>query len=250
MSREGKGVRLAAVCDADLSHAEGIKKSNPDIKIYQDVRELLDDKSIDAISTATPNHWHALVTVWACKAGKDVYVEKPASYEIWEGRKTVEAARKYNRIVQVGTQKRSSMAHKEAFEWIHAGNIGAIKWSRGFCYKYRGPGSRGIVNGTNGPTQLPENIDYNQTGQHSFPRTSTITSGAARPIWYHYNGSSCIINGTGSGTQVMVTSATRVFTRWTWPAGHWVTVQKNWHRRYAASAEDSVSMMPVKHPTR
>jgi len=156
-----EGVRLAAVCDADLSRAERIKKSNPDIKIYQDVRELLDDKSIDAISSATPNHWHSLVTVLACKAGKDVYIEKPVSHEIWEGRKMVEAARKYNRIVQTGTQKRSSMAHKEAFEWIHAGNIGAIKWSRGFCYKYRGPGSRGIVNGTNGPTQLPGSIDYN-----------------------------------------------------------------------------------------
>jgi len=156
-----EGVRLVAVCDADISHAERIKKSNPDVKVYQDVRELLDDKSIDAISSATPNHWHSLVTVWACQAGKDVYIEKPVSHEIWEGRKMVEAARKYNRIVQTGTQKRSSMAHKEAFEWIQAGNIGAIKWSRGFCYKKRGIGTNGIVNGTNGPKQLPESIDYN-----------------------------------------------------------------------------------------
>jgi len=156
-----EGVRLVAVCDADLSQAERIKQSNPDVKVYQDLRELLDDKSIDAISSATPNHWHSLVTVLACQAGKDVYIEKPVSHEIWEGRKMVEAARKYNRIVQTGTQKRSSSAHKEAFEWIHAGNIGAIKWSRGFCYKNRGPGSNGIVNGTNGPNPLPESIDYN-----------------------------------------------------------------------------------------
>ena len=161
LEREGEGVRLVAVCDADLSHAERIKQSNPDVKVYQDVRELLNDKSIDAISSATPNHWHSLVTVWACQAGKDVYIEKPVSHEIWEGRKMVEAARKYNRIVQTGTQKRSSMAHKEAFEWIRAGNIGPIKWSRGFCYKYRGPGSNGIVNATNGPNPLPESIDYN-----------------------------------------------------------------------------------------
>ena len=155
------GVRLVAVCDADLSRAERIKQSNPDVKVYQDLRELLDDKSIDAISSATPNHWHSLVTVLACQAGKDVYIEKPASHEIWEGRKMVEAARKYDRIVQTGTQKRSSTAHKEAFEWIRAGNIGAIKWSRGFCYKNRGPGSNGIVNGTNGPNPLPESVDYN-----------------------------------------------------------------------------------------
>ena len=155
------GVRLVAVCDADLSRAERIKQSNPDVKVYQDLRELLDDKSIDAISSATPNHWHSLVTVLACQAGKDVYIEKPASHEIWEGRKMVEAARKYDRIVQTGTQKRSSMAHKEAFEWIRAGNIGAIKWSRGLCYKNRGPGSNGIVNGTNGPNPFPESVDYN-----------------------------------------------------------------------------------------
>jgi predicted dehydrogenase len=156
-----EGVRLVAVCDADLSHAERIKKSNPDVKVYQDLRKLLDDKDIDAISSATPNHWHSLVTVWACQAGKDVYIEKPVSHEIWEGRKMVEAARKYNRIVQTGTQKRSSAAHKQAFEWIHKGNIGAIKWVRGLCYKPRGMGTNGIVNATNGPNPLPESMDYN-----------------------------------------------------------------------------------------
>jgi predicted dehydrogenase len=156
-----EGVRLVAVCDADLSHAERIKQSNPDIKIYQDVRELLDDKSIDAISSATPNHWHSLVTVWACQAGKDVYIEKPASHEIWEGRKMVEATRKYDRIVQIGTQKRSSEAHPAAFEWIREGHIGKIKWVRGFCYKGRGPGTNGIVHGTNGPVPVPESVDYN-----------------------------------------------------------------------------------------
>jgi len=155
------GVRLVAICDADLSQTERIKKSNPDVKVYKDLRELLEDKSIDAISSATPNHWHSLVTVLACQAGKDVYIEKPVSHEIWEGRKMVEAARKYNKIVQTGTQKRSSRAHKEAFEWIHAGNIGAIKWVRGFCYKYRGTGSNGIVNATNGPNPLPDSVDYN-----------------------------------------------------------------------------------------
>ena len=125
------------------------------------MRELLDNKEIDAITSATPNHWHALITVWACQAGKDVYIEKPASHEIWEGRKMVEAARKYNRIVQIGTQKRSSEAHPAAYQWIREGNIGKIKWSRGFCYKGRGPGTNGIVHGTNGPKPVPASVDYN-----------------------------------------------------------------------------------------
>jgi predicted dehydrogenase len=160
------GVRLVAISDADrsqLDRAAGRFEKDRDVKLktYQDFRKLLEDKEIDAITSATPNHWHALVTVWACQAGKDVYIEKPASHEIWEGRKMVEAARKYNRIVQIGTQKRSSEAHKEAFAWIKEGHIGQVKWSRGFCYKARGPNTNGIVHGTNGPKPLPENVDYN-----------------------------------------------------------------------------------------
>ena len=160
------GVRLVAICDADRDHVErraaGFEKDNGvKLQTYTDMRKLLDNKEIDAITSATPNHWHALVTVWACQAGKDVYIEKPACHEIWEGRKMVEAARKYNRIVQVGTQKRSSEAHRAAFEWIREGHIGAIKWVRGFCYKGRGPGTNGIVHGTNGPKPIPASVDYN-----------------------------------------------------------------------------------------
>ena len=160
------GVRLVAIADVDKAHLEQRaakfkKDRGVDLKTYTDFRKLLDDKEIDAITSATPNHWHALVTVWACQAGKDVYIEKPACHEIWEGRKMVEAARKYNRIVQIGTQKRSSEAHKAAYEWIRQGNIGKIKWSRGFCYKGRGPGTTGIVHGTNGPKPVPESVDYN-----------------------------------------------------------------------------------------
>jgi predicted dehydrogenase len=159
------GVRLVAICDADNAHLENRaarfeKDNNVKLKTYVDVRKLLEDKEIDAITSATPNHWHALVTVWACQAGKDVYIEKPACHEIWEGRKMVEAARKYNRIVAIGTQKRSSEAHKEAFAWIHEGHIGKIKWVRGFCYKARGPNTNGIVHGTNGPKPVPASVDY------------------------------------------------------------------------------------------
>jgi hypothetical protein len=164
------GVRYVAVCDPDQFHVNARVKYFADkgVKVdgYTDMRRLLDRKDIDAITSATPNHWHALTTVWACQAGKDVYIEKPASHEIWEGRKMVEASRKYNRIVQIGTQKRSSEAHKAAFGWIRAGNIGKIQWVRGFCYKARGPatiggGYSGIVEGTNGPIPVPANIDYN-----------------------------------------------------------------------------------------
>jgi len=162
-----KGARLVAICDVDRSHVEKRaadfeKKEGYKLKTYTDVRKLLEDKEIDAITSATPNHWHALVTIWACQAGKHVYIEKPASHNIWEGRKMVEAARKYNRIVQIGTQKRSSQAHPAAFEWIKEGHIGKIKWVRGFCYKRRGPGSNGVVHGTNGPKPVPASVDYNQ----------------------------------------------------------------------------------------
>ena len=170
-----QGVRLVAICDADESHLNirvggggrgfgrgGQTTAQPqqELQKYTDLRKLLENKDIDAVSTATPNHWHALVTVLACQAGKDVYTEKPACHEIWEGRKMVEAARKYNRIVQVGTQRRSSGSYINGYKYIKEGKIGAIKWSRGFCYKERGPGSNGIVNATNGPNILPPSIHY------------------------------------------------------------------------------------------
>jgi len=163
---EKAGVRVVALCDADEEplgkRADAFeKKYGQKVKRYIDVRELLEDKSIDAITSATPNHWHSLITIWACQAGKDVYIEKPVSHNIWEGRKMVEAARKYNRIVQTGTQSRSDLGLMEAFKYMQAGNLGAIKWSRGFCYKARFEGTNGIVNGTNGPNPVPESVDYN-----------------------------------------------------------------------------------------
>lgn len=154
------GARIVAICDADRQtldrQKDNLAKKNVDVDGYLDVRKLLERKDIDAIVTATPNHWHSLVTVWACQAGKDVYVEKPVSHEIWEGRKMVEAARKYNRIVQPGTQSRSDPALKAAFEYIQQGNIGAIKVARSFCYK-----RRGSIGKVNGPQPTPASLDYN-----------------------------------------------------------------------------------------
>ena len=117
-----QGVRVVALCDADKAildrEVKKFKDRNEKVDAHTDVRKLLDDKNIDAIVTATPNHWHSLLTIWACQAGKDVYVEKPVSHNIWEGRKMVEAARKYKRIVQTGTQKRSDEGVHEAFGYI------------------------------------------------------------------------------------------------------------------------------------
>ncbi len=155
-----KGVRVVALCDPDKAVLDKRVKSFTDkqqkVDAYIDVRKLLDDKNIDAIVTASPNHWHSLITVWSCQAGKDVYVEKPVSHNVWEGRKAVEAARKYNRIVQTGTQKRSDEGLKEAFEYIQQGNLGEITVARGFCYK-----TRKSIGKVSGPQQIPASVDYN-----------------------------------------------------------------------------------------
>src|SRR5262245_18061901 len=103
----------------------------------QDIRRVLDDKNVDVVSIATPNHWHALMTIWACQAGKDVYVEKPCSHNIHEGRIAVEAARRYHRIVQHGTQSRSSGEKALAVATVRSGKFGKLLVSRALCYKPR-----------------------------------------------------------------------------------------------------------------
>ncbi len=122
----------------------------------QDIRRVLDDKSIDAVSVATPNHWHALITIWACQAGKDVYVEKPCSHNVHEGRVAVEAARRYNRIVQHGTQNRSSREWALAAAAVRSGKLGKLQVSRALCYKPRD--SIGVKPVMNPPTQLDFDI--------------------------------------------------------------------------------------------
>src|SRR5438046_6869720 len=109
----------------------------PKPKVYTDPRRVMDDKSIDAISIATPNHWHALATIWACQAGKDVYVEKPVSHNVSEGRRMVEAARKHERIVQTGTQCRSHQWIQDAIAFLRSGKLGSIYMAKGLCYKRR-----------------------------------------------------------------------------------------------------------------
>ncbi|MBN1806515.1 MAG: Gfo/Idh/MocA family oxidoreductase [Sedimentisphaerales bacterium] len=139
--REMKGVRVAALCDVDMKVLERCAKpfrdSNQNVDTYIDIRDLLDDESIDAISIATTNHWHSLATVWACQAGKDVYVEKPCSHNVFEGRKCVEAAQKYKRIVQHGTQSRASNDWARQIAAVQSGKYGKLLVSKGYCCKPR-----------------------------------------------------------------------------------------------------------------
>lgn len=156
-----EGVRYVALCDVDKKVLESgkdalAKMKNPmAVETFTDIRKLLEMKDLDVVTIATPNHWHALAAIWSIQAGKDVYVEKPVSHNVWEGRKIVEAARKYNKIVQTGTQSRSSYAIKEAVEWVQGGNLGKIKVARGLCYK-----PRASIGDTTGPQPVPPEIDY------------------------------------------------------------------------------------------
>src|SRR5260370_18960595 len=136
-----QNVEIAAICDIDESvlnaRVEEIEKSGKKRpQSFTDLRKLLEDKSIDAISIATPNHNHTLQTVWACQAGKHVYVEKPCSHDMFEARQIVAAAHKYKRLVQHGTNSRSSIA-REAIQHIRDGLIGDVYMARGLCFKRR-----------------------------------------------------------------------------------------------------------------
>ncbi|NOR67104.1 MAG: gfo/Idh/MocA family oxidoreductase, partial [Woeseiaceae bacterium] len=155
------GVKIVALCDPDTKVLakrvdECKKKYNTNVAGYADIRELLDSKDIDALIIATPNHWHSLMTVYACQAGKHVYVEKPVSHSIAEGRQMVRAARKYNRIVQAGTQHRSCPAVQEVARDIKAGRWGKVQWVH--CSRL---GPRDSIGKVTSPQPVPENIYYN-----------------------------------------------------------------------------------------
>lgn len=137
-----KNSRVVAICDADVNCfpkavADIEKMGGEKPETVVDFRELLDRKDIDVISIATPDYWHALMTIWSCQAGKDVYVEKPVSYNVVEGRKMVQAARKYNRIVQAGTQYRSNRLSQKAVQLLMDGIVGEIYMGRGTVYRHR-----------------------------------------------------------------------------------------------------------------
>jgi predicted dehydrogenase len=156
-----KDVDVVALVDIDENVVEPAMKTverksvgNKRPQLYKDIRKMLDDKSIDAVTIATTNHTHSLYAIWAMQAGKHVYVEKPVSHNVWEGRKVVEAARKYNKCCQHGTQSRTNKGMRDAIAFLHAGKLGKVNVARGLCYK-----SRKSI-GKFEDSAPPEGVDY------------------------------------------------------------------------------------------
>jgi hypothetical protein len=150
---------VAAICDVDenvISQrlADMAKRNLPKPKVYIDYRKLLEDKSLDAVSIAAPNHWHSLMGIWGCQAGKDVYVEKPCSHTWWEGHQLVEAARKYDRMAMHGTQGRSAEGYLEGVRKLREGVIGEVYLARGLCFKWRDTIGKAPV------APVPAGVDY------------------------------------------------------------------------------------------
>jgi predicted dehydrogenase len=170
---------VVTLCDPDLvilgKRAQEFEaKYGRKVQQVQDLRKVFEDKSIDAVSIATPNHWHALAAIWAMQAGKDVYVEKPGAHNIHEGRKMVEAAKKYDRIVQHGVQLRSSVAVQEAIQHLRNGLIGNVYMARGLVFRWRDDV------GKKGTEPVPEGLDYDLwTGPAEMKPFSRD--------WVHYN---------------------------------------------------------------
>jgi predicted dehydrogenase len=151
-------VEIGYVCDIDTKHgydrAEQIGKNHRKPQYVQDLRKLLENKSIDFVSIATPNHWHSLAAIWAMQAGKDVYVEKPVSHNVSEGRRDVQAAERHKRICQAGTQSRSSPGLHKAIAYLREGKLGEVKLARALCYKRR------TSIGPKGNYPIPQEVDY------------------------------------------------------------------------------------------
>ena len=157
-----RGVRMVGVCDADKTvlgrSADSIAKKLPGGMVIAetDVRKLLDNKAIDVVTIATPNHWHSLMAIWAMERGKHVYVEKPVSHNVWEGRQAVNASRKYKKICQTGTQSRASRKGiGAAVDYVRAGELGKILYAVGTCFK-----PRQSIGKLEKPLVIPANIDY------------------------------------------------------------------------------------------
>ena len=186
---EGDG-EIVALCDVDERVRESgqrnvERKQGAKPKLYKDMRDVMADDSIDAVTIATPNHWHSLAAVWACQAGKDVYVEKPLSHSVWEGRQLVAAAQKHGRIVQHGTQSRSNTTLIRDIKLMHEGLIGDIVHSRGVVYKN---GNRYAI-GHGAPGAVPAYLDWTLWQGPSKEHPYLINKDASKPrgLQVHYN---------------------------------------------------------------
>ena len=155
-----KDAKVIALCDVDSNlFDERIKKhftdkGLPKPKVYGDMRKLYEDKDIDAVSIVTPNHWHALASIWALQAGKHVSVEKPCCYNFFEGQKLVEAAEKYKLIVQDGAEQRSNPCARSMADYLHSGKLGEVYMAKGLCYKWRD------TIGKTPEEPIPAGVDY------------------------------------------------------------------------------------------
>ena len=180
---------FVAACDAykerldqTVERIAGVQGTSPEA--YEDYRRILDRKDVDAVFIATPDHWHSPMTVDACAAGKDVYVEKPVSHNVSEGRRIVEAARKYDRICQTGTQSRSNSGMREAIAFLHSGKLGKVSLSRGLCYKRRQ--SIGLVYGDQRVPALLQAVTRDEV--HAVARQAIDPSRAAIVVAGPYDG--------------------------------------------------------------
>jgi predicted dehydrogenase len=179
---------VVALCDVDRGVLDGgvkivEKESGKKPKAHKDMRDVMTDKDIDAVTIATPNHWHSLAGVWACQAGKDVYVEKPLSHGIWEGRQLVAAAEKNKRIVMHGTQSRSDATLIRDIKLMHEGFIGDIVHSRGYVYKN---GNRGSI-GRGKPGPPPADLDWMLWQGPSPDHDYLVRDGGNGGLFVHYN---------------------------------------------------------------
>ncbi len=154
-----KGARIVALCDVDTAVLDKgvaqLKAKGQEVTPYQDIRKMLESKEVDVVSIATPNHWHSLAAIWAIQAGKDVYVEKPVSHNVWEGRQLVKAADAHQKIVQMGVQSRSGAGLAAALEWVKDAPLGKLQYARALCYK-----RRPSIGKVSGEQAVPATIDY------------------------------------------------------------------------------------------
>lgn len=157
---ELENTEVAALCDVDSNlfsdriNTHFTEKGLSKPEIYTDLRKLYEDNDIDAVSVVTPNHWHALASIWAIQAGKHVSVEKPCCHTFYEGQKLVDAAEKYNVIVQDGAEQRSNPCAQSMAEFLHAGKLGEVYMAKGLCYKWRD------TIGKTPEEPVPEGVDY------------------------------------------------------------------------------------------
>lgn len=154
------GLHVTAVCDVDQQVLEqqaafATERSGHAVDRFTDYRRMLDETDLDAVGIATPNHTHALIAIAACAAGKHVYLEKPVSHNVWEGRQMVRAARLHDCLVATGTQCRSSSGIRAAVEFVRSGELGAIKYAVGTCYK-----ARQSIGKLDRPLEIPDHVDY------------------------------------------------------------------------------------------